>query len=170
MKKHLLLAMVVCGLTLSCNSDDDNSPSQNDNDVVGTYRLATFNSPAAADIDGNGTSATDLTTEYDCYADWEIVLDADHTFTRTINVVDANDGQLNCTADIISTGTWTRNGQSLLLTNVVGEGQSDMTLTFSADDQILTHTGSGQYPTVFEEIYVMETGTVTQVYTKVVAN
>ncbi|HEX8563864.1 MAG TPA: lipocalin family protein [Flavobacterium sp.] len=167
MKRSILLLLAVGSLAFTaCNNDDDDNATQNDDNAVGVYRLASFNAPSAQDLDGDGATSGDLASEFDCYANWEIVLHQDHTFMRTYNVTDAVDGQLTCQTGQTSTGTWIRSGQTLTLTNALGEDETATTYTFSADNAILTQTGQGQFPTIFEDIFVMEPGTVTVVYAK----
>ncbi len=167
MRKNIFLMLAAGIFALTSCSDDDNNNNQNDDDVVGTYRLAAVTAPGEQDLNEDGVASADLTTEYDCYSDWEIVLHANHTFTRTFNVVSAVDGELNCQMSQTASGTWERNGQTLVMTNTDGDGELTDTFTFSADDQILTQTGPGEFPTIFENIFIMEPGTLTTVYTRV---
>lgn len=159
--------MAVGSLSLASCSDNDDDAPQNDNPFVGTYRIASWNAPVPQDLNADGTASANLITEYDCYDNAEITLNEDHTFTRTYSVVDAFDGNLTCQSGLVSTGNWVRNGQSIMLSNTDGGTEADNTYTFSADNQILTHTGAGQYPMIFENIFIMESGTITVVYAKV---
>jgi len=168
MKKNIfwMLAAGVFALT-SCSDDDENNNNQNDDQAVGTYRLAAYTAPAALDLDNDGDSSSDLSTEYNCYADWEIVLNSDQTFTRTHNITGVTDGDLTCQIGQTATGTWSRNGQTLTLINANNGDELTEEYTFSSNNEILTKTGPGQYPIIFENIFIMEGGTITVVYSKV---
>lgn len=126
-----MLMLAVAGLSLaSCSNDDDNNNINTNADLVGTYKMTSWNSPESLDFNGDGTANTNMMNESMCYNDSEMVVENDGTYTMTYNYVNvANDGTVSCQTESTQ-GTWIRNGNSFTTTNVSGGQNMEANYSF----------------------------------------
>lgn len=119
MKKILLGLATVALLSMSCETE--NVSTQSVSAIAGNYVLTTLQANAAVDLDGNGTSSTDLMTEAVCVQQMTVNFDTNGGFTAVVADVsyDVNN-QLTCTTTT-ETGTYTFvNGLLTMTANVNG--------------------------------------------------
>lgn len=161
----LLLAIAGCITAVSCSDDDDGNNGSAD--IAGTYRMTAFNVPTAIDYDEDGDSSVNMMTESNCYNNTVMTINQNGTYTSTYNSVGINAGVSSCAAAQVSSGTWTRNGNTFTTTATNG-GTGTNTWTWNANANTLTRTqANAQYPSIDPDTgdYVYGTGNVSYVYT-----
>lgn len=167
MKTLTLSAIFMSALfMMSCSSDDDNGtdPLGPINAVSGTYNLISFTAPTSEDLNEDGTLSANLVSESACYTEWSIQLNSNRSYTRIEKAINVNDGTINCTG-LTDTGTWDIQGNTVTLTQSDGT-QLNTTYIYLDANSSLTQTRMTQYPTVFEEIWVLTDASINLVYTK----
>lgn len=170
--KLLLLAATVCGITAACSDDDNNSTSNQNADLVGTYKLSSWNAPMAVDFDGDGTANTNMMNESDCYTDSMLRVNRDGTYTLTTNYVDiTSTGTVSCKTEL-SSGSWVRSGNTFTTTNTVNGIGNNTEYTFAsgsgpAGTTLTRYMALANYPSVDTEgNQVYATGNVNTVMTR----
>lgn len=165
MKKIATLLFATFGIIAlhSCTDDDDAIHTDGEN-IVGTYRMIAWDAPVSQDLDGDGDSSVNLVTEGTCYTDWTITLHNDQTFTRQWKNVTVVDGAVSCAVDSDS-GTWSKQGNIVTLLDLEGT-ELNSEFSYLEATQSLSQTRQDEFPTTFEEIYIMEAGTITVIYVR----
>lgn len=137
MKKiNLLLVVIISVFTFSCsevepvdpilagqvnqNNGNNGGGSATASGVVGMYLMTAFNSSVAVDLDGNGSSSTNLMDETNCLDGNFLLINANNTFTSNANGVDIEfDGTneiITCYQDPVFGGSWSLNGNLITFT------------------------------------------------------
>ena len=78
MKKHILSTLVIITMFTACKKDDINE-NPGPVTLVGTWKLTAWKSANAYDLNGDGTTNTNLLNEFDCYHNELIIFDDDRT-------------------------------------------------------------------------------------------
>lgn len=150
--KKFLLTVGFCGALaitiVSCERDEYNWPNDNSG-VAGTYNVSAFNVPIAVDLNGDGTSSTNLAGESACYAGTFIRLNPNYTYAMRDIVFNADAG--NVCDTVFSTGTWRKTDAILTTTSseaLSGGTSVDTDYNFSAGAGTLSKVVvNGTYPT-----------------------
>ncbi len=162
MKKITTFLFAVAGMVMinSCSDDDDtiNNGGNTGSEISGTYRLMTYTAPVGQDLNEDGESSVNLVGESTCYSDWTIILNEDHSFMRQEKLVTIIDGAISCEVDT-DQGSWSLDGETLTLTNLEGS-ELNSEYTYLEANNSLSQTRQGSFPTIFEEVYIMENGTI----------
>jgi hypothetical protein len=163
MKIFRLLVFTTALAGLSACSDDDSSSNSNAA-VAGTYNLTMVIAPEPVDFDKNTVSSLNLMMESPCYSGSKIILNDNGTFAANYSsVFFASD--TGCITDQ-SSGTWAVEGDDLILTNTLLEPSSSTEYVLN-DDTITLTMINASYPNRDEQGEpVYSTGTVTLTYTK----
>jgi hypothetical protein len=154
---------------ISCDNDDDNDNNNNE-DLTGTYRMSSWNSPVAVDFDNNGTSSANLMTESSCFDNSTMTINDDGTYTMTYNDVGITGAVSSCRTET-TTGTWARSGNSFTTTSGTGSSAIDTDYSFSSSGASPTMTRfmtGAQYPSINTTSGDPEyaTGNVNMVFTR----
>ncbi|HOZ76145.1 MAG TPA: hypothetical protein PLS51_10365 [Flavobacterium sp.] len=154
-------------------SADTDGPNDDENNanfyLLGTLNLSSYIVATAQNLDGDSDSSTNLTTESSCYAGSQITFNSNGTYERRINKsILANLGlSLTCDTEI-TTGTWTRNGNTITTHRTSsGSGSVNVNYTFNSATRVLTGSDSnGDYPSFnsVTSLWAMLTGNVTYSY------
>ena len=165
-------------LTYTKYTDNENDNGENidiidninvDAVVLGSFDLTSYIVATAQDLDGDGDASTNLMTESSCYADTRITFNSDGTYNKTtaMNVASASGLTLNCETET-TTGTWTRNGNSVTTTQ---SGSSAITADYTLDaanetlmlmEEDASYMGFNSVTSFFANL----TGDVTYTFTK----
>lgn len=168
MKKFSILLLTIVSLffLLSCSNNDDNGTNPNAavEAVAGTYNLTSFTAPTPQDLNNDGTESSNLVAESGCYSSWKIILKADRSFTRIEKIVDVIDADIVCNENI-EAGTWDVQANNVKLILLDGT-ELNSTYTYLDSNHSLTQTRQTRFPTIFEEIFIMENGTVNLLYVR----
>jgi hypothetical protein len=73
--KKLLTLILVAAIFVSCSSDDDNGKVA----VEGTWKMTSFKSQNAYDINGNGTISNDIMGQTNCFQNETIIFNSNNT-------------------------------------------------------------------------------------------
>jgi hypothetical protein len=156
----------------SADTDGPNNDENNANFyLLGNFSLASYVVGSAQNLDGDGDSSTNLSTESSCYAQSYIVFYSNGTYERQINKsVLANLG-VSLTCDVeTTTGTWTRNGDTITTHRTSsGSGSVDVNYTLNSTTHVLSGSDSnGDYPSfnTVTSLWAMVTGNVAYTFTK----
>ncbi|WP_228237265.1 hypothetical protein [Allomuricauda sp. M10] len=111
-KTSFLFALSIAFL-LSC-SDDDGGSTSADADLIGTYDLQEVNLSGAVDVDGDGSSSTNLMDEADCISGTLIIRDNmtwqfEQTNFTVTNITN-NQVHVDCSGSSLGTGAWASDG------------------------------------------------------------
>ncbi len=137
----------------SCSNDDAPPVDTSEKDAaVGTYSLSELTISSAQDINGNGSTTTDVLSELPC-ATGTLSLRSDDTFTWNfigVNVT-AITGDLyafSCNSDTTSlSGFWT------VVSGTVTLGTAGTSTTFNINGNDLTATASSNLPGFTSTVY-----------------
>ena len=171
-----MLAAAGCLSLTSCSNDDDNNqvqlnppPTQNANaDLVGTYRMTSWNSPSSIDFDGDGTSNTNMMNESQCYSNSTMSINNNGTYTMTYNYMDINNGTVTCGTESTN-GTWVRNGNSFTTTHMSGGENMNTNYNFAANNSttLTRNMTNWNYPSMDEDGNAMfSQGNVSMIMTR----
>jgi hypothetical protein len=145
----MMLAVAVCLTFASCSDDEDNNTVGNSNsDLVGTYRLTSWNAPMAVDFDGDGVSNTNMMNESSCYNNSVMRVNKDNTYTMTYNYVGI-DGEVSCETETTN-GTWTRSGNSFTTSNMANGQNMNTNYAFGSTNQttLTRNMSNWNYPSI----------------------
>ncbi|MBF6609309.1 MAG: lipocalin family protein [Flavobacterium sp.] len=164
----LLLAATSLFFITACTDDDDtivdDSNNNTDTELAGTYRIIAYSAPTEQDLNEDGTSSVNLVGENDCYSDWTITLNNDNTFSRQEKLVTIFEGEITC--EILSDeGTWSKDQETITLVNMEGT-ELNSEYTYLDATNSLSQTRQGTFPTMFEEVYIMENGTIGMIFAR----
>ncbi len=138
--KVYMFAVAGCLALTSC-SDDDNGGSNNvSSDLVGTYKLSTMTAATAQDYDNDGDSSTNLALEGSCSNSSWISFHDDGTYDQSItrSTASSTGTSLDCETTV-SSGTYTRNGDTITAVQTSGSANVSTTYMFNST----SHTISG---------------------------
>ena len=152
------------------DNDDDNTDAASRAELVGNFDMTSMIVATAQDLDQDGDSSSNLTTESTCYSASNITFNEDGTYEEGIskNVISSSGFSLSCNAEIIL-GTWSRNGDSVTTRHLSGTTTLSSHYMFDATSHLLTSSNAnGQYPTYNSTttLYTMATGNIDYTYTK----
>lgn len=120
--KKLLLLLVPALFLFSCNNDDSNTSS-----AEGTWKLTSFTTSEAADINNDGVETTNFMAETNCYNNSSLVLSSGNVanflleeLDIELNLVTGTTDQYEYTVSCIPAtdyfGTWTQNNNTVAVT------------------------------------------------------
>ncbi len=139
----MVCSLVLAGLVFTACSDDD-TDSNSESRIEGTYNLEEVNTAEATDFDMDGDSNIDQTEESNCYRDGKITLRSDNTFSyvATAILVNEQDGTTGCATNVTYTGTWEiieGSGTTAIIDiTYEDENNDDVTLTLTKQgDQLI---------------------------------
>lgn len=167
MKQFTLILITIASLffLFSCSSDDNGTnPNAAVEAVAGTYKLESFTAPTPQDLNQDGVASANLVGESDCYSEWQIVLKADRTFTRQEKIVNVVDGAITCTQSV-DMGTWDIQANMVKLT-LLDETELNSDYIYLDSNKSLTQSRQSEFPTIFEEVFIIEGGTVNLIYVR----
>ena len=164
------------------DNDDDNGatadtdgPNDDENNanffLLGNFDLTSYVVATAQNLDNDGDSSTNLTTESSCYADSHITFYSNGTYDQRITKsILANLGaSLTCNTEITS-GTWSRSGDTVTTHRTSGgSGSVDVNYTLNSTTHLLTRSDSNSdYPSfnTVTSLWAMITGNVSYTYTR----
>lgn len=155
------------------NTDEDEDNNNNNTvnaDLLGNFDLTAFVVGQAQDLDRDGDSSTNLTTETNCYGSSNITFNNDGTFDKTTSFSSIGNTGLALECNTTTThGRWTRNGNTVTTTqNNLGTNITT-NYTFNTTAHTLSNTDSnGQYPTfnTVTSLFANLTGNVNYTFTK----
>ncbi len=158
------------------DNEDDNGDSQDDDnntstsgraEIVGGFDLTSLLTASAQDLDDDGDSSSNLTTETTCYGNSNITFNSDGTYEEeSSTTVLGNAGtSLTCNTET-TTGTWIRNGDAVF-TRSSGNVTTEYSLDASSNT-ISRTDANGQYPTFnsVTSLFAMLTGNLEYEYSK----
>lgn len=114
----LIVGLFLIFLT-SCETQPTSPSNQN---LAGTYVLTSLQSNVAVDLDGNGTTSTDLMTEVACLRQFTVTFNVDGSFTALIADADFNPNNVLVCTTRTESGTYTYVNGLLTVTIVVNGG------------------------------------------------
>ncbi len=141
MKIKFLSLIALAAIAFSCSDDDDSS--SNSTNHAGTYFLTAFTIAEPQDLNGDGTSSSNILNETDCFEGGFIQLNSDNTFTASSEGMDitlTNEGVevVECYDDGNFSGTWSASGNQITMTY---SSDGDMyTDTFNISNNSITYT------------------------------
>ena len=159
------------------DNDNDNGNSDNDDDnmnvnadLLGEFNLTSYVVGMAQDLDNDGDNSTDLTSETNCYVNSNITFNSDGTYEErsSMSVLGALGLSLDCDSET-TTGTWTRDGNTVTTTQTSGGANVSTDYMFNAETKKLTRTeDDGEYPSFTSEgsLFAMLTGAIDLTYSK----
>lgn len=167
-------------LTFTKYTDDDNDNGNTDNDddnmnvnaaLLGEFNLTSYVVGTAQDLDNDGDNSTDLTSETNCYVDSSITFNSDGTYEEqsSTSILGALGLSLDCDDTATTTGTWTRDGNTVTTTQTSGGVEVTTDYMFDATTKKLSRTEEdGTYPSFTSEgsLFAMLTGAVELTYSK----
>jgi hypothetical protein len=141
MKNKFLI--VAFGILSSCGICEDDDQRQDDSDIIGNYRMTSWNAPLPTDLNQDGIASRNFMSESMCY-NGTLEISADHTFILDYHYAESVSGSLSC-FDSYTTGTWERTGTVLHLTDTLGQTTD---YAFGTVNRVLTRSEtSWPYPT-----------------------
>lgn len=136
MKKiNLLLIAITALLTFSCSSDDEGGNENSNNDLIGTYTVASIITAEQIDTNGDGTlEPVNLTDIFDCNG--LIIIQEETMSYREVLPQVFNDG--NSTSPICNVngdrqGTYSSNNTGLIFNTTFSNGDP-LTFTFQIEN------------------------------------
>jgi len=166
MKRLSILALVLAGCFAGSCSDDDNNDDNNSANLAGSYNMTAYNAPMAIDYDDDGDSSTNLMTESTCFNNSTMTLNSNGTYSMHYNGVTISNGLSSCASTSNTTGTWTRNGNTITATPTGGGTATSW--SWSSSNKTLTNNATNaQYPSFNSTtgMYIYATGNTSTVYT-----
>jgi hypothetical protein len=167
--KMLMLAVAGCLSLASCSNDDDNNGVNNNTnaDLTGTYRVTSWMAPTAVDLDGNGTTSTNMMMESSCYDDSMMTINQNGTYTMTYNSAGINGTSLECDTET-TVGTWTRSGNSFTTSHMSGGQNMSTNYSFQggSNTTLTRNMNNWQYPMMNNGTASWGNGNVSMVMTR----
>jgi hypothetical protein len=151
MKKALKISVFLfLGLVISC-SDDDGSTTTDVN-LAGTWDLTEVNVSSAVDVDGDGSSSTNLLDEADCISG-TLTIREDMTWSFqqsqfTVTTITNNQYAVQCSGTVQGTGAWANNS-----TQVQFQGSTLLGILQINGDE-LVKTDGNDLPGIRSYVYV----------------
>lgn len=174
--KLFMLALTGCIGLASCSSDDEGTDTNGEvsADLVGTFELTSLVAPMTQDYDDDGDSNTNLVLEGSCYNDSWISFHSDGTYDEGYSSSILGEGGLNLDCDVeTSSGTYTRNGNTVTTTRTSGGATVNTEFMYDASTKILTRSDSnGSYVgwNSVSSLWANLTGTLQLTFTKYTDN
>ena len=139
-KLWMIALLLLMGFFLSCSTDSEDSETPLDMSLVGTWDLTSLTTTAGLDLNGDGTSSTNVLDELPCFTT-EIIFSSDQTYRATTSDIEftgtsLNDIMADCNGSTIETGTYEFTGNTLVLDSDVEDGTTTADVTL--DDNMLT--------------------------------
>ncbi len=111
--KSIFLFVVSMLVFIAC-SDDDGGSTTTEVDIYGTYDLQEVNVSTAVDVDGDGSSSTNLMDEVDCISGTLIIREnMTWQFEQTnftVTSITNNQVYVDCSGSSLGTGAWASDG------------------------------------------------------------
>jgi hypothetical protein len=162
------------------NNDNDNGDSDDDDDnidadamaaLTGNFDLSSYIVGTAQDLNHDGSGSTNLMTESNCYSASNITLHSDGTYDETSSgtIITGSGLDIDCDAEIETTGTWTRNGDMVTTRHASGNTNVSTQYMFNASSHTLSRSdATAEYPTfnTATSLFANLTGNVDYTYTK----
>lgn len=107
--------MFLSAAVLSCS--DDGGDSTPEVDLAGTWDLTEVNVSSSVDVDGDGSSSTNLLDEADCISG-TLTINSDMTWTFqqsqfTVTTITNNQYAVQCSGTVQGTGAWASNSAQI---------------------------------------------------------
>lgn len=150
--------------------DDENTSSTAMAEIIGNFDLSSFIVATAQNLDNDGDSSTNLVTESNCYGASNITFNSDGTYERewSESIVGDLGTSLSCDTQT-ETGTWTRQGNRIVMYHLSGDSHVMSDLTLDTENNTLAQShDSWEYPSFNSatSLFATLTGAVNLVYTR----
>jgi len=135
---------------ISCSDDDGDTESPSE--FVGTWDLTEVNVSSSLDLDGDGTSSTNILDETDCITG-TFIFNEDSTYqyqqsSFRITLITNGSHYVSCYGDNLATGVWTSNGSE-----VAFQANSLLTGTLQLDGNRIIKRENQELPGVITYVY-----------------
>lgn len=141
--KKLLSLLILAAIFVSCSSDDDDAGVA----VEGTWKMTTFRSENAYDLNGNGTISNDIKEQTNCYQNETLVFNSNGTGANvstsyldiSLELVAGTTNEYEYNVECVNENSttafsWVQNGDNVVVT------QSGVVLTGIQDGNEITFT------------------------------
>lgn len=141
------LLFLMCFLLFNCSSDNENGDNEQENNIVGVYKISSYTLDNSFDINQDGISSHDFIAETNCFENETFVLNK-NGIGEKINgsrleflVANPNDYTMECLTNThAETITWSLEDNALTIQSVYQEFVATFdgnTITVSANEDIL---------------------------------
>ncbi|MCK0159566.1 hypothetical protein [Allomuricauda sp. F6463D] len=120
MKKIAAITLHICTILLliSCSEDNDDDNGFSSAELVGTWDLVEVNVNTGIDLDGDGSTSSNLLDEENCISG-TLVLNDDSTYQfeeSNFSLTSITNGLyvVQCTGSTLATGAWASNGMEVV--------------------------------------------------------
>jgi len=153
--KKLLTLIFVAAIFVSCSSDDDNGRVA----VEGTWKMTSFKSQNAYDLNGNGTISNDIMGQTNCFQNETIIFNSNNTgaeVSRSYLDIDLElvagstteyEYNVQCVSENTTTAfTWIKSGNAVTVTqagSVFAGTQNGNEITFSLPNAFVIEIQQG---------------------------
>ena len=116
MKTKFFAILLLSVSIFSCSSDDAaNVPEISS----GVYMMSSFKVEEATDLNGDGNASNNLMSEFGCFNNSLLTLNADHTFSSDEKgveiIIEDDNSSISCFDDGAIDGTWEQDGNKIIL-------------------------------------------------------
>ncbi len=143
---------VVSSLVFVACSDDDGGSTSTEVDIYGTYDLQEVNVSTAVDVDGDGSSSTNLMDEADCISGTLIIREnMTWQFEQTnftVTSITNNQYYVDCEGSSLGTGAWASDGVQIAFQG------SALLGTLQIGNDRITKTEGEDLPGIKSYVYV----------------
>lgn len=147
---NYLVLSIFSVLLFSCENAENTPQPLTQEDIQGEWLLSELNASEAVDLDNDGNSSIDLTTETNCFEGMAVNFEEDtYQFTYPkISFTGETNETLNCT-DTLNTGTYTLENNVLTATTTIDDATNtesvNVELTNNQLKFTITRTQVNQY-------------------------
>ena len=149
--KSIFLFVVSMLVFIAC-SDDDGGSTTTEVDIYGTYDLQEVNVSTAVDVDGDGSSSTNLMDEVDCISGTLIIREnMTWQFEQTnftVASITNNQYYVDCEGSSLGTGAWASDGVQIAFQG------SALLGTLQISNDRITKTEGEDLPGIKSYVYV----------------
>jgi len=153
--KKLLTLILVAAIFVSCSSDDDNGRVA----VEGTWKMTSFKTQNAYDLNGNGTISNDIMGQTNCFQNETIVFNSNYTgsvmsrsrLNTDLELVAGSTTEYEYTTECVSENNttafvWSKSGDTLTVTqagSVFAGTQNGNEITFTLPNAFVIEVQQG---------------------------
>ena len=143
--KKLSFLLLIIGVFVACESDDDNTTEQEPPSLIGSWVLTEWYDTEARDIDNDGIASTNLLEQWDGCNKYSKMVLYENGFGEIIYIGPNNNP--NCpegleTNDSFSSGPWETESPPVIFT-IIGEDFTDPYFIEELTESTLVLQGSG---------------------------